>query len=231
METLVVPDELRPWVAGIDVAAASGTDAVDLPDHATTLVVRTMPGERREVIVLGPRTRAAYHVADPGPSCVRVRLRPGRAKALLGRPVRDLADRAFRAPELPGLDIGGLVADPVGTLAAAVAERRADGDLIAEAAALLADEGVAATARRLHLSERRLRALFADGVGLSPKHFARIDRVRTVLSTGAGARWADVATAAGYYDQSHMTSEFRLLMGVPPAAFAAGRRPAPRRCG
>lgn len=231
MGTLVVPDELRPWVVGIDVAAASGADAVDLPDHATTLVVRTTPGERREVIVMGPRTRAAYHVADPGPSCVRVRLRPGRAKALLGQPVRDLADRAVRVRALPGLDVDGLVEDPVGTLAAAVAERGVDDDLVAEAAELLADEGVAATARRLHVSERRLRALFADGVGLSPKHFARIDRVRTVLATAAGARWADVAAAAGYYDQSHMTSEFRHLMGVPPAAFAAGRRPVARRCG
>jgi AraC-like DNA-binding protein len=231
MGTLVVPDELRPWVVGIDVAAASGADAVDLPDHATTLVVRTMPGERREVIVMGPRTRAAYHVADPGPSCVRVRLRPGRAKALLGQPVRDLADRAVRVRALPGLDVDGLVEDPVGTLAAAVAERGVDDDLVAEAAELLADEGVAATARRLHVSERRLRALFADGVGLSPKHFARIDRVRTVLATAVGARWADVAAAAGYYDQSHMTSEFRHLMGVPPAAFAAGRRPVARRCG
>lgn len=230
METLVVPDELRSWVSGIDVAAASGTDAVDLPDHATTLVVRTVPGQRREVIVIGPRTRAAYHVADPGPSCVRVRLRPGRAKALLGRPVRDLADRAVRVSELPGLDLAGFIDDPVRALVAAAAGRET-GDLVAEAAEMLADEGVAATARRLHLSERRLRALFTDGVGLSPKHFARIDRVRTVLSTASGARWADVATAAGYYDQSHMTSEFRHLMGVPPAAFAAGRRPAPRRCG
>jgi AraC-like DNA-binding protein len=229
MGTLVVPDELRPWVAGIDVAAASGVDAVDVPDHATTLVVRTVPGLPREVIVMGPRTRAAYHVADPGPSCVRVRLRAGRAKALLRRPVRDLADRAVPVGALPGLDVDGLVEDPVGALAAAFAGRRVDDDLVAEAADLLADEGVAATARRLHVSERRLRVLFADGVGLSPKHFARINRVRTVLASEG--RWADVAAGAGYYDQSHMTSEFRHLMGVPPAAFAAGRRPAARRCG
>jgi AraC-like DNA-binding protein len=231
MGTLVVPDELRPWVAGIDVAAASGVDAVDVPDHATTLVVRTTPGAPREVIVMGPRTRAAYHVADPGPSCVRVRLRAGRAQALLRQPVRNLADRAVRVGALPGLDVDGLLEDPVGALAAVFAERRVEDDLVAEAADLLAEEGVAATARRLHVSERRLRALFTDGVGLSPKHFARIDRVRTVLATTSGQRWADVAAAAGYYDQSHMTSEFRHLMGVPPAAFAAGRRPAARRCG
>ncbi len=89
----------------------------------------------------------------------------------------------------------------------------------------------AEAARRLHVSERQLRTLFADGTGLSPKHFARIDRVRNVLAVGCGRRWADVAAATGYYDQSHMTAAFRHLVGVPPAAFVAGRRPVARRCG
>ncbi|MFI7687677.1 AraC family transcriptional regulator [Nonomuraea sp. NPDC049655] len=47
---------------------------------------------------------------------------------------------------------------------------------------------------------------------------------------GADGRWADLATAAGYYDQSHMTAEFRTLMGVTPAAFFQGRLPALQPC-
>lgn len=226
MNSLVVPAELRSWVAGIDVATADGV-AVDVPDHAVTLVVRSA----REVIVMGPRTRAAYHVSEPGPSCVRVRVRPGRAKTLLGRSVREFADRAVPVRELPGLDLGELADDPVGALTAALVDRPVHDDLVVTAAELLADANVAATARRLHISERRLRTLFAEGVGLSPKHFARISRVRTVLATTPDLRWAEVAAAAGYYDQSHMTAEFRQVMGVPPAAYAAGRRPAARRCG
>ena len=230
MGSLVVPDALRPWVAGIDVTAAVGAAVVDVPDPATTLVVRTTP-TRREIIVMGPRTRAAYHLGEPGPSCVRIRMRPGRARELLGRPVRDLADRAVPVRELPGLDLGRLLGDPVDALVAAVADRSVDDSLVAVAAELLAGGNVAATAARLHISERRLRTLFTDGVGLSPKHFARIGRVRQVLTTAQHLRWADVAAAAGYYDQSHMTAEFRQLMGVPPAAYAAGRRPAARPCG
>ncbi|MFJ8018864.1 hypothetical protein [Streptomyces sp. NPDC096311] len=41
---------------------------------------------------------------------------------------------------------------------------------------------------------------------------------------------ADIAATAGYYDQSHMTAEFRHFMGVPAAAFTAGRRLAPTPC-
>ncbi|MFE6053947.1 helix-turn-helix domain-containing protein [Kitasatospora sp. NPDC056446] len=226
MSSLVVPPALLRWVAGIDVATAAGSPAVDVPDHATTLLVRT---DKRELIVMGPRTRAAYHVAAPGHSCVRVRMRPGRAQALLGRSLNGLADGVLTLPELPGLEIDQFAADPVTALEKALADRPEPSERLEEAARLLTGTTVTATAARLHLSERRLHALFTDATGLSPKHFARIDRVRAVLAADAG-RWADIAATAGYYDQSHMTAEFRHFMGVPPAAFAAGRRPAATSC-
>jgi AraC-like DNA-binding protein len=226
VSSLAVPPGLLRWVAGIDIATATGSAAVDAPDHATTLLLRT---DKRELIVMGPRTRAAYHVAASGRSCVRVRMRPGRARALLGRPLRDLADRALPLRELPGLEVDQFAADPVAALEEALADVPEPSARLEEAARLLVGTTVAATAATLHISERRLHALFTDGTGLSPKHFARIGRVRTVLAADAG-RWADIAATAGYYDQSHMTAEFRHFMGVPPAAFTAGRRPTATSC-
>jgi AraC-like DNA-binding protein len=88
---------------------------------------------------------------------------------------------------------------------------------------------VPAVARRLAVSERHLRDLFSDGVGLPPKRFERIARLRGLLSRGE-TRWAQLAATAGYYDQSHMTAEFRTMMGVPPAAFFAGRPPSLEPC-
>ncbi|WP_405959057.1 helix-turn-helix domain-containing protein [Streptomyces sp. NBC_00868] len=81
----------------------------------------------------------------------------------------------------------------------------------------------------MYISERHLNTLFTDGTGLSPKQFARIGRVRTVLAADAG-RWSEIAATAGYYDQSHMTAEFRHFMGVPSAVFTAGQRPAATAC-
>lgn len=225
VSSLVVPPALMRWVAGIDVATAGASAAVDVPDHATTLLLRT---DKRELVVMGPRTRAGYHVAAPGHSCVRVRMRPGRAQALLGRSLSGLADGALSLRELPGLDVDQLAADPVTTLEKALADRPEPSERLEEAARLLVGATVTATAAQ-HISERRLHTLFTDATGLSPKHFARIDRVRTVLAADAG-RWADIAATAGYYDQSHMTAEFRHFMGVPPAAFTAGRRPAATLC-
>jgi AraC-like DNA-binding protein len=226
VRSLDVSPALTRWVAGIDVAAAAGSPVVDVPDHATTLLLRM---DRRELIVMGPRTRAAYHVGTPGRSCLRVRMRPGRAQALLGRPLRDLADRALPLRVLPGLDVDRFAADPIAALEETVADRPEPAHRLDEAARLLAMVGVATTAARLHISERRLHTLFTDGTGLSPKRFARIDRLRTVLAANTG-RWSDIAATAGYYDQSHMTAEFRHFMGVPPAAFTAGHHPTPSPC-
>ncbi len=85
-------------------------------------------------------------------------------------------------------------------------------------------------AARLAVSERHLRALFSAGVGVSPKHFARIDRVRRVLAYAGETPWSHLAAHTGYYDQSHLTADFRTLMGVPPAAYLRGSLPAPTRC-
>ncbi|WP_426537585.1 helix-turn-helix domain-containing protein [Streptomyces sp. UG1] len=85
-------------------------------------------------------------------------------------------------------------------------------------------------ARDLAISERQLRSLFADGVGVSPKHFARINRVRTVLEQATTVSWAELAATTGYYDQSHMTADFRTLMGVPPRSFFTGRLPDAQPC-
>ncbi|NUR88365.1 MAG: helix-turn-helix domain-containing protein, partial [Nonomuraea sp.] len=89
-------------------------------------------------------------------------------------------------------------------------------------------ERVPAVARRLGLSERGLRDLFAAGVGVSPKRFAGLRRVRALMA--ADGPLADRASALGYYDQSHMAAEFRAVMGVPPGAFLAGVRPEPEYC-
>jgi AraC-like DNA-binding protein len=83
---------------------------------------------------------------------------------------------------------------------------------------------------RVGVSERHLRNLFAREVGLSPKHFARISRLRKVLALAGRRQWAAVAEDAGFFDQAHMISDFRALMGVSPAAYLAGKLPAVTPC-
>jgi AraC-like DNA-binding protein len=51
-----------------------------------------------------------------------------------------------------------------------------------------------------------------------------------VLAQADDVPWAQLAATTGYYDQSHMTTDFRTLMGVPPRSFFTGRLPDARPC-
>lgn len=214
------------------------------------LVFRTTVDRRSDLNVMGPRTRASYHVGKDIPLCVRVRLVPGRARALLGAPVSALVDRVAPLSELWGESGRRLADELVGRrpqqvldlLETALRKRLAvtpAGDLstaellravIAELSAGPKRPTVASIAQRHGVSERHLRNVFTGGVGVSLREFTRIQRVRTVLGRTGEHRLAQLAHGAGYYDQSHMTAEFRDLMGVPPGAFIAGRRPAALPC-
>jgi len=76
------------------------------------------------------------------------------------------------------------------------------------------------------LSTNRMAAAFRAQVGVTPKQYARIIRfTRALERLYAGASsLADLAFDAGYYDQPHMTAEFKALSGLTPGEFLHARR-------
>ncbi|MER5943221.1 helix-turn-helix domain-containing protein [Streptomyces sp. NPDC001928] len=250
---LPTPRALRPWVAGIgsvSVGAEPSEPYVQLPDTATKLVFRVDEDGHRSTLVVGPRTRASYHLGKRFTSCLEMRLAPGTVRPLLGVPAVDLVGDAALLEELPGARARQLarelrhmtpeqvvphLARTLPDRLSAAADRSRTALLQAGADALSMRTGhvpgqVRDVARELAVSERQLRNLFAEGVGLSPKHYARIDRVHAVLARADDVPWAQLAVASGYYDQSHMTSDFRTLMGVPPRSYFSGRLPDAQPC-
>jgi AraC-like DNA-binding protein len=249
-----LPDELRPWitrVGALRLDAVPKEPFVHLPDADTKVVVRVEGNGRRSVLVVGPRVRATYHAGKPLVSCVEVRLAPGTTLPLLGVPAVDLVGRAAFLDDLPGAKARQLadelrwLDDPEETVErlaevlparlTAVADPSRTELVRAGVDAMSIRTGrlpgpVPDVARELAVSERQLRNLFAEGVGLSPKHYARINRVRAVLAHATELSWAQLAAVTGYYDQSHMTSDFRALMGVPPRSYFTGRLPAAMPC-
>jgi AraC-like DNA-binding protein len=86
-------------------------------------------------------------------------------------------------------------------------------------------------ARESGYTRKHLAGLFVTQVGLTPKALSRVQRFRRALRLlGAPDRmpWAALADQCGYYDQSHLTSEFRLFAGVTPAELARHVRPDPQ---
>jgi AraC-like DNA-binding protein len=72
-------------------------------------------------------------------------------------------------------------------------------------------------------SQKHLERLFAQSVGLAPKHYARIVRFRHLSRCAArphpDRNMGQLAADFGYYDQSHLDKEVTRLAGVAPREF------------
>jgi AraC-like DNA-binding protein len=206
-----------------------------LPDGCIDLVWF----EACEPFVAGPAAGPVLTSARPGGTIVGLRFKPGMAASLLGVPAnlllnaevpladlwgRDLFDRLSRVEASASADarLAGLVDLVLDRL-----EWVEPGDaLVAAAARLLAHDPNAGLGRLTALSglsERQLRRRFETAVGYGPKTFQRIVRFRRWLrlaraGSGTSPSLSDLAAAAGYADQAHLTREASRLAGLPPSA-------------
>jgi len=78
---------------------------------------------------------------------------------------------------------------------------------------------VSTLARHFGLSERTLERRFLRSIGTTPKKFARVLRLQHAVQLREKfSSWAEIAHAAGYYDQSHLIRDCREMYGNSPEA-------------
>ncbi|MFJ5777740.1 AraC family transcriptional regulator [Streptomyces sp. NPDC093094] len=85
--------------------------------------------------------------------------------------------------------------------------------------------GLEEAARLVHAHPAHLVRAFTAAFGIAPHQYVtarRVDRARRLLL--AGLPPAEVAPAAGFYDQSHLTRHFRRVTGTTPGRYARSRR-------
>jgi AraC-like DNA-binding protein len=214
------------------------TPGISLPRPEIHLVVRFGPSTRGglDVHAMGVRQRVHRKLLCGGQRTVMARLHLGTHEAVLGAPASAIAGRIVALEDLWGKAASRRLIDRLGEarrtvdaaaiLQGAIAERlalagrgSARSSLALDAARRLRRASVSAVAVDLGVSERHLRRVFRDAIGMSPKTFARLARFRRAL--GAARRdghesWASIAAEAGYYDQAHLIAEFRVIAGVTP---------------
>jgi AraC-like DNA-binding protein len=81
---------------------------------------------------------------------------------------------------------------------------------------------VTAMAQELGWSRKRIVARFREEIGLPPKAVARLlrfERARALAERSTQPDWARIAAECGYYDQSHLTNDFRAVTGRTPETF------------
>ena len=199
---------------------------------------------QRAAWVLGARDRPLLiekEVRDC--NIVAIRLHPWMAECVLGVPASELRGSMVDLDALWGAEVDAIrnrlfeTPDPVARIALverAVATRARSGmrDEARVAAHLCrAIDGemhgtVAALAAAHGLTHRRVIEIFDEMVGLKPKAYGRVRRLRRVLRLAHNERrdtWTAIAHRCGYFDQSHLINDFRLLTGISPTDYVATR--------
>ncbi|TDQ50750.1 helix-turn-helix domain-containing protein [Actinorugispora endophytica] len=186
--------------------------------------------------VCGPETSAWTFALPPGTEAAGVRLRPGRAASALGLDTPGARDRRVRIEDVLGSRVQRHVVEQVAAappeerlrvlhdharrwLAVAPAPDRV-GETVARLLAHDTGTSVAALAEAAVLSERQLHRRCTALFGYGPATLRRILRLqrfmRLARRPGAAAGIADLAFAAGYTDQPHLSRDCRAITGVSP---------------
>jgi AraC-like DNA-binding protein len=202
------------------------------------------PGGAFDALAGGLHTRPALISTGTRQHGIQLSLTPAGARALLGLPAAAIASLDVELTEVLGLAAveltdrvrtAGSWADrfaAVDDVLIRIARPRPTSPELAEAWRVTAAAGgrvpVAALARHLGWSDRRLRERFRAELGLSPQQAGRVvrfDRARRRLarSVAAGVRvdLAEFAVTSGYADQAHLTREWRWHAGLPPRRWLA----------
>jgi AraC-like DNA-binding protein len=215
-----------------------------LPDGSIDIVLEFGPGggAPSSIQAVGTMTRALVVSGASDESFVGVRFRPARATAFLRLPADELTDvrvplddlwsdtAAVRAAFEMAVEREARVAALETVLAArlshvAQVEHREVDEAVRRIVAAGGSLGITRLAPALGVTRQHLARRFADLVGVSPKIFARVVRVRRVIAAarataaGEAPNWSALALDAGYYDQAHLVDEFRELTGLAPTAW------------
>lgn len=201
-------------------------------------LVRSGPEPTVQVVstaVIGGARSAAYcrETASECPA-VGVLLAPGACRAIVGISASEISERHIALEDIwPGARIGKMrerlaaveiSARPAlmaSMLAAVAVGREPDSLVMAGLGELQRSGSVAGAAACVGLSRRHFARLFLEEVGLSPRNWLRTRRFSRLLDKlhDTSVPLAELATATGFADQSHMSREFARMAGVTPGAF------------
>ena len=185
-------------------------------------------------LLVGQMTEPVVLAPDGPAGVAAIRLRPAASRTLLGFPLQEIAGRFVdlelifpsvrqlreRLAEAASDDerLGALEQWLLGR--SSPAPRRHIDAVVGTIVQSRGRAPIDAIAARSGTSLRQLERQFQEDVGLTPKTFSRIIRLQSALRlVRQGRPLTDVALACGFYDQAHMTRDFRELAAMSPGAW------------
>lgn len=219
-----------------------------LPDGCIDVVLTFSPhgDEPETAMIVGTMTKALVITPMNAPeSFVGVRFRPAKASAFLEMPASEVTDLRIAIDEIwpdanavrdalavePNADARVRALEHVLTARLSPNALRPTAD-VDEAVRRIVDAGgtlgITRLAPALGVTRQHLARRFAELVGVSPKTFARVVRLKRAIEVarriplGQPVNWSMLALEVGYYDQSHLIDEFREMTGVTPSTWLSG---------
>lgn len=191
-------------------------------------------------MAVGQITEAVVIAPTGGVDLIGIRLQPWGASSVLPVPASDLRDVLLPldtiaveiARDLPdALSEHSSAAARVATVFRYLTHRAARRSsrpgtraraIVAEATRHPEGATVRVLAARLGLTERQVERELAQHVGLRPKMLLRIGRFQRAVALARANEtltWSAIAAQTGYYDQAHLTHEFRRFAACTPSEF------------
>jgi AraC-like DNA-binding protein len=201
------------------------------------------PWERHTSFVAGLHEGSVLTEHDGRSHGMQVSLTPPGAYALLGLPMHELAGRTVSLDDVVGRHADRLPerlaelddwTERFELLDSTLASRLEEAKPVSPGVVwawrrLTRTDGlvpIGELVRELGWSRKRLAARFREEVGVPPKSLARLlrfERAKALLERDDRPSLTRLALECGYYDQSHLSNEFRRITGTTPAAYAASR--------
>ncbi|MBX3118208.1 MAG: helix-turn-helix transcriptional regulator [Fimbriimonadaceae bacterium] len=189
--------------------------------------------------IVGPRLTSLRVPICAGDRFWGVRLLPGAARSIVGVSGRELFERHLPLREVAAaLDqelypafVNAKDFEQIPSVTGKILEahlkshRPPDRNVARGISEILRSHGqskIADICAIVGFSERQFLRLFRTEVGLSPKQFARICRLRAAAIDavdGVSPSWGQIANEHGYADQSHLVREFTNFFGLTPTEF------------
>jgi AraC-like DNA-binding protein len=201
---------------------------------------RIAPQIWSRALLHGPQQ--SFYISGPKPRGVSagISFRPGAAGAILGVPLSELTDLHVPLDDLWGSRGDALHERLLAASDSSAVFRIIEDELLSRLRRPLLIHPAIAEALRAGLetigsirvaqlqraagySPRHFASLFRTDVGLTPKRYFRLQRLKAALRNLAVKQpenLAELAVITGYSDQSHMTREFRELAGITPTQYA-----------
>jgi AraC-like DNA-binding protein len=214
-----------------------------LPTATVDMIVDLARVESPRSVVSGVHSRAV-ELDTAGPlSLIGARFKPGGASALLGIPAGELHNCMVSLETVWG-DRGEQLREQLHFatlpmrrfqileefLAECLRGQTPLSDVVRHSVKAIHAAGEPVSVQRLSLdggmNAVRFSTLFRDQVGLTPKSYAKIVRLRRAIAAIGRTTcvdWASMALGCGYFDQAHFNHDFRDFCGMSPSKYLTCR--------